>query len=415
MPAAKITTRSFSRCRIARRRMYGSATSAIVHRGEDPGRLALVLEGVLEGEGIDDGRRACPWCPTWPGPCPAPAPVVPRQMLPPPTMTASWRSSSAGLGRSRGRAARRRRRRSSRRRPTTRAPRRTSSARPVGGSPTDRCLRLVAPLSRRSTLRSRSRPERTGRPRPSRACRRSTASRPWRSDWSSRTRSLNQPFSRPSTIFARAASGLPSLPADRLDRRPLGGDLVLRHVLPAEVAGRAKAMWTAMSWASSSVPPRSTTSTALTPRPACMVQVGVERPRPASLDPDDPADRDVLLAACVRSSVDVVLALGHRLLALGRPPGAASSSASATNSAALATKSVSQRSSTIAATPPSRTTRHRALGRLAVRPAWPRRPAPSRGATARPASMSPSFPRGPAWRRACRRRWPGAAPGRPWR
>ncbi len=30
VPAAKITTRPFSRWRIARRRMYGSATSAIV-------------------------------------------------------------------------------------------------------------------------------------------------------------------------------------------------------------------------------------------------------------------------------------------------------------------------------------------------------------------------------------------------
>src|ERR1700676_1218570 len=91
MPAANTTTRPFSRWRMALRRMYGSATAAICT--------------------AESTRVGWPWCsrascraralmtvPSIPmasevaRSMPAPAPVVPRQMLPPPTITASSRS-----------------------------------------------------------------------------------------------------------------------------------------------------------------------------------------------------------------------------------------------------------------------------------------------------------------------------------
>ena len=80
-----------------------------------------------------------------------------------------------------------------------------------------------------------------------------------------------------------------------------------------------------------------------------------------------------------------------------RPPAAASASTRSTNSADLATKSVSQRSSTMAAAPSRPADGHRALGRLAVGPL---------GRPARPCSRSHSWPC------PCRRRSP---PGRAWR
>ena len=52
VPAAQMTTRPFSRCRMARRRMYGSHTAlismALMHARVD----ALVLEGVLQRQGV---------------------------------------------------------------------------------------------------------------------------------------------------------------------------------------------------------------------------------------------------------------------------------------------------------------------------------------------------------------------------
>src|SRR5579884_3002321 len=84
---------------------------------------------------------------------------------------------------------------------------------------------------------------------------------------SSSTRSLYHPFMRPSMIFASAASGLPSLRAmvstvARSATTSSSGTSSRRRFV-----GRAKAMCTATSWASSSLPPRISTSTALTPRP----------------------------------------------------------------------------------------------------------------------------------------------------
>ena len=57
VPAAKITTRPFSRWRIARRRMYGSATSETVERGHDARVGALALERVLERERVEERRE----------------------------------------------------------------------------------------------------------------------------------------------------------------------------------------------------------------------------------------------------------------------------------------------------------------------------------------------------------------------
>ena len=48
VPAAKITTRPFSRWRMARRRMYGSATSDTAIADEHAGVRAVALERVLQ-------------------------------------------------------------------------------------------------------------------------------------------------------------------------------------------------------------------------------------------------------------------------------------------------------------------------------------------------------------------------------
>ena len=57
VPAAKITTRPFSRWRTARRRMYGSATSCIVDRRQDARVGAVPLERLLDRERVQDGRE----------------------------------------------------------------------------------------------------------------------------------------------------------------------------------------------------------------------------------------------------------------------------------------------------------------------------------------------------------------------
>ena len=50
-------SRPFSRCRMARRRMYGSASDSIRMAVMHPGVDADLLEDVLEGEGVDDGGQ----------------------------------------------------------------------------------------------------------------------------------------------------------------------------------------------------------------------------------------------------------------------------------------------------------------------------------------------------------------------
>ena len=56
-PAPKITTRPFSRCRIARSGMYGSATWAIVIARLHPGLDALLLQEVLQREAVHHGAE----------------------------------------------------------------------------------------------------------------------------------------------------------------------------------------------------------------------------------------------------------------------------------------------------------------------------------------------------------------------
>ena len=50
VPAAKMTTRPFSRCRMARRRMYGSATDCISMADITRVNTPCVLERVLQRE-----------------------------------------------------------------------------------------------------------------------------------------------------------------------------------------------------------------------------------------------------------------------------------------------------------------------------------------------------------------------------
>ncbi len=82
------------------------------------------------------------------------------------------------------------------------------------------------------------------------------------------TRSLNQPVRRPSTILSRAASGLPS--ARVIDSRVARSSATSASGTSSRrvAEGLAKAMCTAMSWATSVVPPSSSTITPLTPRPS---------------------------------------------------------------------------------------------------------------------------------------------------
>ena len=91
-----MTTRPLSRWDRARRRMNGSATSSIrivvISRVSQPSPL----EGVLEGQAVDDGgghahvvgRRLLDHVG-------AAAELAPRRMLPPPTTIASWTPRAA--------------------------------------------------------------------------------------------------------------------------------------------------------------------------------------------------------------------------------------------------------------------------------------------------------------------------------
>ena len=57
VPAAKITIRPFSRWRIARRRMYGSATSEIVIADCTRVGISCLLERVLQRQPVQHGRE----------------------------------------------------------------------------------------------------------------------------------------------------------------------------------------------------------------------------------------------------------------------------------------------------------------------------------------------------------------------
>ena len=54
VPATKIVTRPFSRWRIARRRMYGSATSFMAMAVMTRVGMPRLLEGVLQGQAVHD-------------------------------------------------------------------------------------------------------------------------------------------------------------------------------------------------------------------------------------------------------------------------------------------------------------------------------------------------------------------------
>ena len=60
VPAAKTTMRFFSRWRMARRRMYGSATYGDVERREHARRRPAALEGILQRDRVEHGRGATP-------------------------------------------------------------------------------------------------------------------------------------------------------------------------------------------------------------------------------------------------------------------------------------------------------------------------------------------------------------------
>ena len=57
VPAAKMTTRPFSRWRMARRRMNGSATARISMAVTTRVTTPVLLERVLQRERVDDGRE----------------------------------------------------------------------------------------------------------------------------------------------------------------------------------------------------------------------------------------------------------------------------------------------------------------------------------------------------------------------
>ncbi len=197
---------------------------------------------------------------------PASAPVRPRQKLPPPTTTATstsrfWRRSMMSR---RAVAVERRRRRAPCPIPGQRLTRRLED---------DAAVQRGAMASPLDVERQRTQPISTWA--------KLTISAPpstWLTDclsslaygWSSSATSLKKPLRRPSTILSTAASGLPSLrvmvSASRSRPRPRRPGR--RH--GCRYFGRAKAMCTAMSWASSAVPPAISTSTALTPRPPWM-------------------------------------------------------------------------------------------------------------------------------------------------
>src|SRR6478672_9318855 len=87
VPPARMTTRPFSRWRVARRRMYGSATwaiwMAVMTRVGSPmcSRASWRARPLITVASI-------PMVSAWARSMPAPAPAMPRQMLPPPTTTA---------------------------------------------------------------------------------------------------------------------------------------------------------------------------------------------------------------------------------------------------------------------------------------------------------------------------------------
>ena len=85
--------------------------------------------------------------------------------------------------------------------------------------------------------------------------------------------------------------GLALVAADRLERGALGGlDVVGRTSSRLRYVGRAKAMCTATSWASSGVPPAISTSTRVDAAAALEVQVGVEDVAVGGLEAHDLAE-----------------------------------------------------------------------------------------------------------------------------
>ena len=226
---------------------------------------------------------------------------------------------------------------------------------------------------------------------------------------------MNQPFSRPSTILGSAASGLPSLRAMRLDRGALGGDLGLRHLVPAEVArpgegdvdgdvvgqllGRRRAtrhdhgvhaatglqMEVGVDGPSASASKRTTSPTEMFSLQRGLQSVDLVRARSATASSPLAATRCGQLVG----QIDEVGGLGHEVgLAAQLDDGGAS---------------------------PSSRHGHGALGGLAIRALG------RAGQALLPQPLGRLRPcrrrslRAPAWRRASRRRWPGAEPGRPWR
>ena len=356
-------------------------------------------------------------CRRWPGPCPGPAPSVPRQMLPPPTMTASSRSSDlATLGDLLGDPLDDRAvdglvggRRGER------------LARDLEHQPTaPACVNVYAgqarPTATSASLSRRRRPGRSAPPLPRRAPLRSSACRPWRRAARAGTRSLNKPFIRPSTIFASAARACPRCACGLLDGRPLLGDLGLRGPRRGGgTCGLAKAMWTAMSWASSAVPPRQLDEDAVHASSVLDVQVAVEDECPARPRSGRRGRRAMFSFRVDLQVVERPVALVDRLLARRRRPAAARSSTRSTNSADLATKSVSQRSSTTRRAPSADGDRDRALAVLAVGPLGRLAEALLAQPLRRLLAVAVGLFEAPAWRPSSRRRSPRAGLAHPWR
>ena len=85
-----MTTRPFSRCRSARRGMYGSATCAHGDGRLDAGLDARLLAEVLEREAVHDGAEHAHVVGAVARPCRSADSSAPRKKLPPPTTTATW-------------------------------------------------------------------------------------------------------------------------------------------------------------------------------------------------------------------------------------------------------------------------------------------------------------------------------------
>ena len=195
-------------------------------------------------------------------------------MLPPPTMMASSRSrSSSSVGELARRIAR-----------PPAASMVSSDADEASASPdilsTTRRLRCTAPSPLPGCIGRARRPRRPQPPTTTWA-KRTTSAEP-RSpamvcfsslayDCSSRHTLFEPPVHAALDDLRERLLGLALVAGDRLDRRPLGGDLGLGGTSSRRrYSGRAKATCTAMSCARSTLPPRSSTRTALTPRPAWM-------------------------------------------------------------------------------------------------------------------------------------------------